>query len=410
MARRKQVALGATLSTAFILTACGDAGSGGGETLDDTDPVTITVQSPYGPNHFMSRMWVDYADAVEEESEGQITFDISYSASIVPVDQQEAAIRDGLLDMAWSMPAYDPGELPVNALLSEIAFMTEQTPLLSQLQGYGSSEYGLLSEPILNELSNAGLVPLLTLTHQQPGYPLLCADSPVTSTGDFSGSRIRVPGAGWATEVETLGGTPVNMPQAEVYEALERGVVDCAIVAFGNSYEAGLFDVADYWVVDTEASFQGWNSTQIVISESLWEDLPLEAQQILWNEAGETLLTSMIAYSMDSMSEEILTADEQVEVLEYEDDVRQTLNDQQGITLDEVSERMDELAGEGNTIIDDYIANQQRWLELVTDLGYSDDDHPTWVDWAEVHAEEGTDLEPFIELYMDEVMTPHRPE
>lgn len=396
------------ISAALILTGCGEGGTSA-ESLEEMSDTTLVVQSPYGPNHFMSRMWVDYAEAVEEASDGQITFDISYSSSITEVAEQEAALNDGLLDMAWSMPAYNPGQLPVNALFTELAFMTEQSPELSIMQGYGSSEFGLLADPLQEELSEAGLVSLATLVHQYPGYPLLCTGDPVTSLADFAGSRIRVPGAGWAAEVEALGGTPVNIVQNEVYESLERGVVDCAIVAPGNSYEAGFFDVADYWVVDPESSFQGWNSTHILIAERVWEELPLEAQQILWDEAGTTLLQSMMQYSMDSAAEELVTADGQVEILEYEDDVRQALDTHHEEMITDVENRLEELIGE-NTLIQDYQDNQARWLELVTELGYSDDEHPTWLDWAELHQQDPVDLEPFFEAFDEEVVQPHRPQ
>ncbi|WP_120004586.1 TRAP transporter substrate-binding protein DctP [Nesterenkonia muleiensis] len=406
--RRRKAILGLSIASALLLAGCG-ADESSAESLEEMGDTTLVVQSPYGPNHFMSRMWDDYADAVEEATEGKITFEISYSSSIVEVAEQEAALRDGLLDMAWSMPAYDPGELPINALFTEIAFLPEKSPQLSFLQGYGSSEFGSLAEPLQNELQNAGLVSLSALVHQYSGYPLLCAGGPVTSLEDFAGSRIRVPGAGWASEVESLGGTPVNIVQNEVYESLERGVVDCAIVAPGNSYEAGLFDVADYWVVDSETTFQGWNSTHILIAERVWEDLPLEAQQILWDEAGSTLLRSMMQYSMDSSAEELLTADEQVEILEFEDDVRQALNAHHEDTITDAEARLADLIGE-NTLIGDYQENQERWLELVTALGYSDDDHSTWLEWAESHRDQPVDLDPFFEAFEEEVVQPHRPE
>lgn len=393
---------------ALVLTSCGDDGAAA-ESLEEMSDTTLVVQSPYGPNHFMSRMWVDYADAVEEASDGKITFDLSYSASIAAVAEQEAAVRDGLLDMAWSMPTYDPGQLPVNALFTDIAFMVEQSPELSFIQGFGSSEFGHQAEPLQNELSEAGLVSLATLVHQMAAYNLVCTGDSVTSLEDFSGSRIRVPGAGWAAEVEALGGTPVNIVQNEVYESLERGVVDCAIAAPGNAYEAGLFEVSDYWVVDPEKSFQGWNSTNIIMSERVWEDLPVEAQQILWDEAGTTLLRSMMQYSMDSAAEELMTADEQVEIVEFEDDVRQTLEAHHEETIADAENRLEELIGE-NTLIQEYQETQERWLDLALEMGYSDEDHSSWLDWAEAHQEDPVDLDPFFETFEKEVVEPTRPE
>ncbi|MEH6643592.1 TRAP transporter substrate-binding protein DctP [Vreelandella glaciei] len=402
-------AVGLTAALALFASSDGVAGEIGD--LADMEPVTLVVQSPYGPNHFMSEMWVDYANAVEKRSSGAITFDISYSSVLSPVAEQEQALRDGLLDMAWSMPAYNPTALPLNALVTEAAFLTEQTPVVSQLQGYGSSQFGMESEALQEELKGAGIVSLLTMVQQMPNNPLLCKGDPVQSLEDFAGKRIRVPGSGWATEVRALGATPVNLVQAEVYEAMQRGVIDCAVQSPGNSVEMGLFDVADYFVVDTQVNFQGWNGTHITIAERVWDELPVKAQQILWDEAGETLLRSMIDRSMAAIAEELRAAAMESEIIQYEEDVRHALTAQRQKTLKDLDARATKMLGEGQTLLQDYQEAQDEWLTIVTeDLGYADAEYATWLEWAESYEENPTDIDAFIEVYMERVMNPNRPE
>lgn len=399
---------------ALALSSC--SGSLGGEGSNDAvgfaemSPTTLVVQSPYGPNHFMSQMWVDYAEVVEEKSEGKITFDISYSSALSSVAEQEAGLRDGLLDMAWTMPAYNPTALPINALMTEVAFLTEQTPLVSQLQGHGSTQFGMENEILNQELTDNGLVSLLTMVGQMPNNIMICTGSPVQSLGDFAGKRIRVPGAGWATEVEALGATPVNIVQAEVYEALERGVIDCAVQSPANSLQLGMLDIADYYSIDTEVNFQGWNGTHITMSERRWNELPLVAQQLLWDEAGNTLLRSMLVGGMDAWAEEILVASENLEVVGYEDDVREALRAQREKTLADVDARAAELAGEGNNLLADYQAVQADWRNIVAEVGYSDDAHPTWIEWAEAYTASPTDVDAFIDAYLERVQNPNRPQ
>jgi TRAP-type C4-dicarboxylate transport system substrate-binding protein len=396
-------------ASALALTACGSGGnsaSNADSSLADMDDVVLQTQSPYGPNHFMSNMWTEYAEAVEEASDGKITIDIAYSSSLVPVAEQEAAIRDGLIDIAWSMPVYNPGGLPLNALISEMAFFTEQTPLVSQLQGYGSAEFGFREE-VVAELDEAGLFPLMSLVQQMPSYGMVCTDEAVTSLDDFAGKRVRIPGVGWANEVEALGGTPVNLVQAEVYEGLERGIIDCAVVSPGNSVDAGLFDVTDHW---TTVGFQGWSSTQIIMSKSKWESLPVEAQRILWDEAGNTLLRSMIQDSMDAGVREIQAAEGSVETHQFEDDVQEALAAYRETALEDIDARADEMLGEDQTLIEDYKATQEKWLKIVTEeLGYSDEEHPTAEGWAAAYSENPVDIDPFVKRFISEVMDPHRP-
>lgn len=400
-------------SGALMLTACSGGGASGDaseQSFADMSPVTLVVQSPYGPSHFMSEMWVDYAEVIEDKSEGKISFDISYSSALSSVAEQEAGLRDGLLDMAWSMPAYNPSALPINALITEAAFLTEQTPLVSQLQGHGSTQFGIENEILNQELADNGLVSLLTMVGQMPNNIMLCTGNPVETIDDFAGKRIRVPGAGWATEVEALGATPVNIVQAEVYEAMERGVIDCAVQSPGNSLELGMLDVADYYSIDTEVNFQGWNGTHITMSESRWNSLPLVAQQLLWDEAGETLLRSMLVGGMEAWAEEIMTADEKLEVVGYADDVRGALREQRKATLESVGLRAAELAGEDNELLADYEAVMAEWLSAVKDAGYSDDQHPTWIEWAQAYSKSPENVDAFIDTYMERVQLPNRPQ
>ncbi len=410
------VKLGALAAAgALALSACSGGasssseGGSSGASFADMSPVSLVVQSPYGPNHFMSQMWVDYAEVVEEKSEGKITFDISYSSALSSVAEQEAGLRDGLLDMAWSMPAYNPAALPINALITEVAFLTEQTPLVSQLQGHGSAQFGMENEILNKELADNGLVSLLTMVGQMPNNVMICTGSPVQTVDDFAGKRIRVPGAGWATEVEALGATPVNIVQAEVYEALERGVIDCAVQSPANSLQLGMLEIADYYSIDTEVNFQGWNGTHITMSESRWNELPLVAQQLLWDETGNTLLRSMLVGGMDAWAEEILVASENLEVIGYEDDVRDALRAQREKTLADVDARATELAGEGNNLLADYEAVQSDWQNIIAEIGYSDDEHPTWIEWAEAYTADPTSVDAFIDAYMERVHTPNRP-
>jgi hypothetical protein len=146
------------------------------------------------------------------------------------------------------------------------------------------------------------------------------------------------------------------------------------------------------------------------MSERVWNELPLEARQLLWDEAGNTLLRSMLVGGMDAWAEEIRTASETLEVVGYDDDVREALRAQRENTLADVEERADELAGEGNDLIASYQAVQADWRNIVGEIGYSDDAHPTWIDWAEAYDASPTNVDAFIDAYMERVQIPNRPQ
>jgi len=62
-----------------------------------------------------------------------------------------------------------------------------------------------------------------------PSYPIICNTAePVTSLKQLKGLKIRWPGGVNAKLTEDLGGVPVNIPGAEIYQALQTGQIDCA--------------------------------------------------------------------------------------------------------------------------------------------------------------------------------------
>jgi TRAP-type transport system periplasmic protein len=69
-----------------------------------------------------------------------------------------------------------------------------------------------------------------------PAQVFWCRD-PISSLDDLKGRKIRTFGVTLNDLVVAIGGQAINMAFAEVYSALERGVVDCAITgtATGNA-------------------------------------------------------------------------------------------------------------------------------------------------------------------------------
>jgi TRAP-type C4-dicarboxylate transport system substrate-binding protein len=66
----------------------------------------------------------------------------------------------------------------------------------------------------------------------------------IRSLDDLKGKRIRTPSAAQAKQLEAMGAVPVAMPITEVYQSLERGVIDGAMMAFSTIVDFRLGEVA----------------------------------------------------------------------------------------------------------------------------------------------------------------------
>lgn len=110
----------------------------------------------------------------------------------------------------------------------------------------------------------------------------LFTNMPVTTPADLAGSRMRTPGAPvWVETVTAMGATPVAMPFAEVYAALEQKVIDSTEVQLPAARGAKLYEVTKYLTKTGHINL----ITGLVTSAMWFDSLPADLQTILRDEA-----------------------------------------------------------------------------------------------------------------------------
>ncbi|HUE88340.1 MAG TPA: TRAP transporter substrate-binding protein, partial [Vicinamibacterales bacterium] len=105
---------------------------------------------------------------------------------------------------------------------------------------------------------------------------VFCKDE-VSGLADLKGRRVRSYTRSMSALLEHVGATPVSMPFAEVYPALQRGVVDCAITSITSSNSGSWPEITTH--VLTIALSHGMNANFMNLDK--WNSLPPEAQEKL---------------------------------------------------------------------------------------------------------------------------------
>ena len=108
---------------------------------------------------------------------------------------------------------------------------------------------------------------------------------PILTVDDFAGLKLRAP-EGMAQDIfERIGAAPVNLPAAEVYTALERGVVDAADWStYSMNHALGFHEIARYPI------YPGIHSMPIIdftVHPARWQALPEDIKAILEMAARE---------------------------------------------------------------------------------------------------------------------------
>ena len=101
---------------------------------------------------------------------------------------------------------------------------------------------------------------------------------PIVKPDDLKGIKLRVPGGVWRVKMfKAYGGNPSPMPLAEVYSALQSGVMDGQENPFPQIASAKFQEVQKY----LSLSGHVYTPAFLVIGEDAWKKLPTDVQNML---------------------------------------------------------------------------------------------------------------------------------
>lgn len=399
------MALAAVAGTAAVaLTACGPSGTS--RVADGDEGRTLTVTTTIGgPDNYHNTPIDAYFSAVEDASDGRISFEFSYANAIVPPDEVGTAMADGIVDSGLVVTSYNPSEFPVSNWLSKLAFAGESGPPAAALERAAAVNEWWAANPELAEsdFRGQGLVPLTPGFNAHTAYHFICTE-PVTSLADAQGKSIRSPGEAWAESAEALGMEPVSLPGAEMYESLQRGIVDCVMADATDMVSSDLTEVAKHY---TTVNLPGFTTYGLFMSELSWETLDPELRTVLWEQLP-VYLDNLAAEGL-ALQEELLETPG-MEFHTMDSDLADTLAAHRSSVRAESIETAPAVVEDPQAAIDQLDDLHSTWGSIVTD-DLSVPSYPTWSDWqADGRTADDVDTDEFAQRLFDEVYAGAVPE
>lgn len=295
-------ALAALIGTAaLVLSGCAGGGSGG----DGDGPRTYKLATYVAPTapHGQTLVWL--AEEVEKRSGGEVRIQAYYNGELLPADELLAGVVDGRADLAFMTPQYTPAELPLSQITS-IPFVTTDMAVLAGALADLSEN----SPAYQSEWSSAGVVPL-AFAASAPS--LFAATEPVPGVDWIAGKSIRAAGQA-ATAVQAAGGNAVSLVVGEVYESIQRGLLDGYTSMILDAVPSlSLHEVAPH-IVDTGLGTYTFNA--IVANADVWGSMPEEDRELIAGLAAEfdERYRAAVTVGEDDACEIVLAAGGSVEV------------------------------------------------------------------------------------------------
>ncbi|MCI8506796.1 MAG: TRAP transporter substrate-binding protein DctP [Lachnospiraceae bacterium] len=193
--------------------------------------LTLDMISCLGETHKIWKAVEYYAAKVEEVSGGRLKINLVGGDEVMAEEEQLSALKSGTFDMMWDLET-----------------LSQLCPLYSAMSCTGMTS---------KEELDAGLYELYREAYEKEGgvYWLGKASQPqwwtlayngddIGSIGDIKGKKLRCNSATSAA-VEALGGVPTVIAYGEIYEAMERGIIDGFIMTPEDWVQNSWQDVTD---------------------------------------------------------------------------------------------------------------------------------------------------------------------
>ncbi|GAK09033.1 TRAP transporter substrate-binding protein [Geomicrobium sp. JCM 19038] len=245
-----------------------------------------------------------------------------------PDSHYDAAAR-GVVDMGYSVHSYRPGQFPLTSVL--------ELPFISESATEGAEIMWDLMDEFPELRAEYDDVELLWLATSEPAQ-LYTTEKQVKKIEDLRGMRIRSPSMEVNSWLEEVGATPVSMPMSDVYEALDRGVVDGMVGPTHTLLDYSLQNVIDYVTIGNfyMTTFYG------AMNQESWRSLSDEHQTAIDPIKGRNM-AMQIGAMHDAQSEEAIKTAKAAGAIFYE------LNEDE---IEEWRERM-------QPAIDDWIKDKE---------------------------------------------------
>ncbi|WP_349826855.1 C4-dicarboxylate ABC transporter substrate-binding protein [Brevibacterium litoralis] len=413
----------AGIAVAALLAGCaggaGGGGNGGGSgsgdgfaygasqdevnaAIADLEPVTITFQSGSASELVSSGEQVhEFVELVEERSNGQITVDVAWGMSIAGYTEAVDALADGRVDVSYHLLGYEPQRFPeatdIGTSIASVGF----SPLVGEMTAYAvASDLAWNNEAHMQRFEEEGIMPVAPLIASGQ-YSLNCSN-PVTTLEEFQGKQVRAGTVAQGSTVTELGAVPVSMEFTEVFEAMQRGTVDCDLSPMSAKDQTGVYEAAPHLAITTEANFPRFPASYLAGTNVM--NMPLAYQQIIFDSAASMLLAGDVQGYVNSNArhvEDIHSVDGSI--TEFDDEFQQVMGDYVGVLQQEAIDR--------GTVPEDTPARidelEQEWQQKIADLGYEDGgDMTTANEWVD----RDLDYDPFAWAVFEEAgPLDHRP-
>jgi len=244
------------------------------------DEIVLKVHHFLPAGSYAQQMFIQpWCDKIAAQSNKRLRCQIYPSMQLGGTPPQLVdQLRDGIVDVIWTLPGYTPGRFPrVEAF--ELPFMMQSPQATSHalwdyVQQYAADEFKAM-HPIAFHVHGRGVFHMV--------------GKPIRTLADFRGLKLRAPTRQTNKLLAALGATPVAMPVPAVSDALAKGVIDGALVPYEVVPSVKIQELVKFHSETDPSEPAIYTSTFVfAMNKGRYDSLPPELKKVIdANSGGE---------------------------------------------------------------------------------------------------------------------------
>ncbi len=302
-----------------------------------------------------------FVDDIAEKSGGAVTIQLHPGGSMGGWGESFDAMKAGAIDGASVVDQAVAADLPLASTISQLAMIGSDPRVMA---GAVNELAHVASDKVLNDWNEDGVQPLAAIS-LAPFY-LLC-NKDVNGLAAMEGLRIRADGA-YGNWVDALGAIPVNIPSVELFEAMQRNQVDCAIAAGAWLESFSLFDVVTN-VVDQRLGlfFGAW---ALAMNKDAYDGLSEEERAAVNDQLAGIVRRAIEDYMIQDAEVKAQAADKGISIAQPSADLEAKLSEYRAGEIDRVlAQASARNVADAEETVALFLELVQKWEGIVEETG-----------------------------------------
>ena len=242
------------------------------------DAATLRMNNNYVPKHpLTTQVFKPWAEEVGKVTQGRVKVKVFDSSQLSSFPQSYENLRSGVMDIGLVCPTYQPGQLVFSGVFD--------LPMVAAGKAAKSSvvawEMLHKSPEIQKEFEEFEVL----WVYLNPPYQIHMNKALVKTADDLKNRVVSAGGAVPVKIAQLLGASPESMPMTEVFQALQKGVVEGCMLPYAPLRSQG---IADYVKFHTDVNLMG-NSFFVAANKRRWDRISKEDQEAIRKISGRMM-------------------------------------------------------------------------------------------------------------------------